>query len=120
SGAPSGVLLRRRAALFVTVRMMDGLRQPAPRGQPVLAATRSPAAARGAWPARHARGRRSAPHEPAQPVRVPHGGGPAIGILSDRNIVKTPLVENNGAGVQKRCAVGTRKTKSFGVVREAK
>ena len=28
SGAPSGVLLRRRAALFVTVRMMDGLRQP--------------------------------------------------------------------------------------------
>lgn len=29
----------------------------------------------GAWPARHARGRRSAPHEPAQPVRVPHGNG---------------------------------------------
>jgi hypothetical protein len=42
--APSGVLLRRRAALFVTVRIMDGLRQPAPGGQPVLAATRSPAA----------------------------------------------------------------------------
>lgn len=46
SGAPSGVLLRRRAALFVTVRMMDGLRQPAPGGQPVLAARRSPDAAR--------------------------------------------------------------------------
>ena len=46
SGAPSGVLLRRRAALFVTVRMMDGLRQPAPGGQPVLATRRSPDAAR--------------------------------------------------------------------------
>jgi len=46
SGAPSGVLLRRRAALFVTIRMMDGLRQPAPGGQPVLAARRSPDAAR--------------------------------------------------------------------------
>jgi hypothetical protein len=46
SGAPSGVLLRRRAALFVTARMMDGLRQPAPGGQPVLAARRSPGAAR--------------------------------------------------------------------------
>jgi hypothetical protein len=31
----------------------------------------------GAWPARHARGRRPAPHEPAQPVRVPHGNGQA-------------------------------------------
>jgi hypothetical protein len=45
SGAPSGVLLRRRAALFVTVRM-DSLRQPAPGGRPVLAARRSPDAAR--------------------------------------------------------------------------
>ena len=38
--------LRRRAALFVAVRECDGLRQPAPGGRLLLAARRSPGAAR--------------------------------------------------------------------------
>jgi len=36
---------------------------------------RSPGAARACALREHTRGRRSAPHEPAQPVRVPHGNG---------------------------------------------
>ena len=75
SGAPSGVLLSASGRAFRD-RPDDGRppsasswraarigRQAEPRRRP------------GAWPARHARGRRPAPHEPAQPVRVPHGSG---------------------------------------------
>src|SRR6476619_7103219 len=53
----------------------------------------------GARPARHARGRRPAPHEPAQPVRVPHGSGQLyvyypIGILSRRGLWKIMAQES--------------------------
>ena len=87
SGAPSGVLLRRRAALFVAVRTLDGLRQPSSWRAARIGRRAESRRRPSAWPARHARRRRSAPHEPAQPVRVPHGSRQLwvyypIGILS--------------------------------------
>ena len=68
-GAPSGVL--QRAALQPRTHRAPRC-QRAPRGRvlvPAGGARRRP----GAWPARHARGRRPDPHEPAQPVRGPSG-----------------------------------------------
>ncbi len=84
-GAPSGVFLQRQAALFGG--RLNDRRQPsswraARSGQPGGAPTPPECVL-----AKHARRRRSAPHEPAQPVRVPHGSGQLwgydpIGILS--------------------------------------
>ena len=108
SGAPSGVLLRRRAALFVTVRIWTASVSQLLAGSPY-------------WPPGGAPtppGCAACSPRPRAPARSTRAGATGsrpswerttIGILSYRNIVKTRLVENNGAGVQKRCAVGTRK-----------
>ena len=97
-GAPSGVLLRRRAALCGVVAY-DGRRQPSSWQAARIGRRAEPRRRPGAWPARHARGRRSVPHEPAQPVRVPHGNGQPevynpIGILSRGNLWATMARES--------------------------
>lgn len=82
-------------------------RQPAPGRQPVLAAGRSPDAAR-------VRGLLATPAG-ADPLHTSRRNRFAslmeratMGILSYRNIVKVSVVENDGARVQRRCAVGTK------------
>ena len=95
-GAPDGAtvldlhaFLRRRGALRRAVRRSPSASGRAFRdrpddGRPPSASSwraarigrqAEPRRRPGARPARHARGRRPAPHEPAQPVRVPHGSG---------------------------------------------
>jgi hypothetical protein len=139
-GAPGGAtvldvhaLLRRRGALQRAVRRSPSASGRAFRGRPNSGRPPSASswqAARigrrvepqrrpSAWPARHARRRRSAPHEPAQPVRVPHGSRQLwvyypIGILS-RSVLWTTMAQK----AKSNAPQAKEKTKTTNVDRHA-